>query len=154
MLKHRVRLLDWWRCCFKHVTHWSEGNSEKAPWPFLGIVFFKESCFGSLKQGIKIYFIIVAGNQKLVTFRSSFILVELFFVPLIFPQTLWWFLRLVRLMIILGFKYPLSAQYVIYLLSTSQYQEQSGHWEYGETPDTVKLVQDLLRLEYLAHILG
>lgn len=125
VLKHRVRLLDWWRCfkhlynCFKHVTHWSEGNSEKAPWQFLGIVFFKESCFGSLKQGIKIYFITVAVDQKLVTFRSSFILVELLFVPLIFPQTLWWFLRLVRLMINLGLN-VLSAHYVIYLLSTSR----------------------------------
>ena len=40
------------------------------------------------------------------------------------------------------------------LLSASQYQEQSGLWEIRKTLDTVKLVQDLVTFEYLAHILG
>ena len=40
------------------------------------------------------------------------------------------------------------------LLSASQYQEQSALWEIRKTLDTVKLVQDLVTFEYLAHILG
>lgn len=41
-----------------------------------------------------------------------------------------------------GSKYPLLARWVIYLLSTSQYQEQSSLWEIRKTLDIVKLVQD------------